>query len=238
MLKKFREGQKVQVLDDLPFVFLETVDKLQPKVVIMENVMGIMQGNAWEYVLKINKRFADIGYTVRLYISKAETMGVPQSRHRVFFIATRLEFNLSLVDLNFNYIPITYGEIKRGKGRELTDNMLAIMNEVRFGEMKMSFAWNRLFNAGNEPKSMYFNYSILYEHRVLPTITTNHGTMFDFNDKTLLSDESIINASTFPQDYDFCGVSVGYICGMSVPPLAIKRIVDRLIESGIFEVIK
>ncbi len=236
VLKEFREGQKVQVLDDLPFVFIETVDKLRPRVVIMENVLGILQGNAWEYALKINKSFCDIGYSVRVFISKAETMGVPQMRHRVFFIATRLDFDLSLVDLNFNFLPITYGEIKRGRGKELTDNMRTILDEVKFGEMKMSFAWNRLYNAGNEPKAMYFNNVILYEHRVLPTVTTNHGNMFDFTDKTLLSDESILNASTFPQDFDFCGVSVGYICGMAVPPLAIKRIVDRLIESGIFEV--
>ena len=46
--KEFREGQKVQVLDELPFVFLETVGKLKPKVVIMENVMGLLQGNAYD----------------------------------------------------------------------------------------------------------------------------------------------------------------------------------------------
>ena len=59
--------------------------------------------------------------------------------------------------------------------------------------------------------------------------------MFDFELKTLLSDESIVNASTFPQDYDFMKVLVGYICGMSVPPLMMKRIVERIIQAGVFE---
>lgn len=36
--KVFREGQQKQVLDELVFVFCDTVAKLQPKVVIMENV--------------------------------------------------------------------------------------------------------------------------------------------------------------------------------------------------------
>lgn len=233
--KKFREGQKTQILDELPFVFIETVAKLMPKVVIMENVLGILHGNAKKYAFDIYRSFVKIGYKVRVFISKAEQMGVPQMRHRVFFIATRLDFDLYSIDLSFNYIPITYGEIKSGIGRGLTENMMRVLEEVRFGEMKMSFAWNRLFNAGNEPKAMYFNNIILYEHLVLPTITTNHGNMFDYKDKTLLSDESVINACTFPQDFDFCGVSVGYVCGMSVPPLVIKRIVDRLIESGIFK---
>ena len=48
--KKFREGQKPQTLDDLLFVFIETVAKLKPKVAIMENVEGLMLGNAWKYV--------------------------------------------------------------------------------------------------------------------------------------------------------------------------------------------
>lgn len=36
--KIFKEGQKKQVLDELVFVFCDTVKKLNPKVVIMENV--------------------------------------------------------------------------------------------------------------------------------------------------------------------------------------------------------
>ena len=36
--KVFREGQAKQTLDDLLFVFIETVGKLKPKVAIMENV--------------------------------------------------------------------------------------------------------------------------------------------------------------------------------------------------------
>ena len=49
--------------------------------------------------------------------------------------------------------------------------------------------------------------------------------------------QDAINAQTFPQDYDFGSTSkstISYICGMSVPPVMIKRIVQRLIESGVF----
>lgn len=87
--KHFREGQKAQVLDELPFVMIETVDKLKPQVVIMENVEGMLLGNARAYVNKIHKRFNDVGYWSEHYLLKAEEMGVPQTRHRVFFIAMR-----------------------------------------------------------------------------------------------------------------------------------------------------
>lgn len=106
--KKFREGQAEQTLDDLSFVFIETVAKLKPKVVIMENVEGILLGNAIEYSREIYRRFNSIGYKVMHKLLKGEQMGVPQTRHRVFFIATTLDFDLDNIDLNFNYEPITY----------------------------------------------------------------------------------------------------------------------------------
>lgn len=87
--KKFREGQAEQTLDDLSFVFIETAAKLKPKCVIMENVEGLLLGEAWAYVQKIYKLFGEIGYEVGHWLLKGENMGVPQTRHRVFFIALR-----------------------------------------------------------------------------------------------------------------------------------------------------
>ena len=87
--KKFREGQAEQTLDDLSFVFIETVAKLQPKCVIMENVEGLLLGEAWGYVQEIYRQFKAIGYEVGHWLLKGEQMGVPQKRHRVFFIALR-----------------------------------------------------------------------------------------------------------------------------------------------------
>ena len=87
--KKFREGQAEQTLDDLSFVFIETVAKLRPKVMIMENVEGLLLGEAWSYVQRIYKELKDIGYEVGHWLLKGENMGVPQTRHRVFFIALR-----------------------------------------------------------------------------------------------------------------------------------------------------
>jgi DNA (cytosine-5)-methyltransferase 1 len=68
----------------------------------------------------------------------------------------------------------------------------------------------------------------------MQTVAGDHGQLFDFSAKAKVSDKSVANASTFPQDFDFCGGRVPYICGMCVPPLMIKRVVERLIESGVF----
>lgn len=42
--KKFREGQALQVLDTLFFDFIDLAKKLQPKVVVAENVKGLLLG--------------------------------------------------------------------------------------------------------------------------------------------------------------------------------------------------
>ena len=42
--KHFAEGQKLQTLDDLVFIYCDTIIKLQPKCFLLENVSGIIKG--------------------------------------------------------------------------------------------------------------------------------------------------------------------------------------------------
>src|SRR6185503_9599664 len=90
--KQFREGQAMQTLDDLFFDFIALANKLKPKVIIAENVKGLIQGNAKGYVKEIYQKFEDTGYNVQLFLLNAATMGVPQRRERVFFIGLRNDF--------------------------------------------------------------------------------------------------------------------------------------------------
>lgn len=228
--KKFREGQKVQTLDDLVFVFIETVAKLRPKVAIMENVEGLLLGRAWKYVEQIYKMFHDIGYKVRHELLKGEDMGVPQTRHRVFFIATRLDFDLQNIDLKFYYEPVLYGEVKCGEHKELLTEKAKVARQSIRKEKLLSDTMVRL-----KGKRTYFTEQIIYEDEVCKTITASGGELWIANTGTHINNAEIISIQTFPQDYDFCKAKVKYICGMSVPPLMIKRLVARLIDSGIFK---
>ena len=235
--KKFREGQAEQTLDDLSFVFIETVAKLRPKCVIMENVEGLIKGESWSYVQKIYQQLNDIGYQVKHWLCKAHTMGVPQTRHRVFFIAFREDVDYDILDLDmtFNYEPITYGEIKDSKGRIIKEGSKThkLICEVKNGEKDMGPAHERLYGS-----VAFFQNKILYDNSVVLTIRAKSNDFFNLSQKRGMSVGEIISAQTFPQDYDFGNNSlsnVSYICGMSVPPIMIKRIVTRLIESGVFK---
>ena len=72
--KKFREGQAEQTLDDLSFVFIETVAKLKPKCVVMENVEGLLLGEAWSYVQRIYRKFGELGYHLKHWLLNGENM--------------------------------------------------------------------------------------------------------------------------------------------------------------------
>ena len=228
--KKFREGQVEQTLDDLSFVFIDTVAKLRPKVVIMENVEGLILGSAQNYVRKIYRQFKEIGYKCKHWLLKGETMGVPQTRHRVFFIATRLDFDLYSLDMSFNYQPITYGEIESGEHIEVLIEKSKIAKHSICGESSLNETMKRLCG-----KETYFSEKITYRNEVCKTITSGGNEIWIENTGTHLNEEEIVNAQTFPQDYNFLGERVKYICGMSVPPIMIKRVVNRLVENGLFD---
>ena len=233
--KKFREGQAEQTLDDLSFVFIETVDKLQPKCVIMENVEGLLLGEAWAYVQEIYRQFKNIGYQVKHWLCKGEQMGVPQTRHRVFFIAIRNDvgFDLDPLDMSFNYEPVPYGYIKSGVGEPLNPNTVINhwLQKAQPGDKRIS---DTIVRCGEKEK--LFNHRICWPDNIMQTIA-GRGEILSGEDKTRVSIEDIIHAQTFPEDYEFSERTfngVVYICGMSVPPVMIKRIVERLIDSGVF----
>lgn len=224
--KKFKEGQKEQTLDDLSFIFIETVNKLKPKFVVMENVEGLMKGNAWKYVQEIYKHFHKIGYKVKHWLLKGENMGVPQKRHRVFFIATRLNVDIEKIDMSFIYKPILFSQVKSEKGTPITsENLINLITYAKYGDRNLENACMK-----QRGKNSFFNYCFVYDNQVAPTITA-HCNNIRWDTKTFLSKQDIVSIATFPQDYDFQTESldsISYICGMSVPPIMIKRVAENL----------
>ena len=232
--KKFREGQAEQTLDDLSFVFIETVAKLKPRCVIMENVEGLLLGEAWSYVQEIYRQFKEIGYQVKHWLLKGENMGVPQTRHRVFFIALRndAEHDLTDLDMSFNYEPVTYGQIKSGVGADIGHDTqeYRTLSLATPQDRNLADVYRRLGE-----KERRFSAAVIWDENICPTILA-HNFHYRGVEKTKTSIEDIIHAQTFPEDYDFGNrtyLNVEYICGMSVPPIMIKRIVQRLIEKGV-----
>ena len=106
--KTFREGQAKQRLDDLFLHFIDVARKLQPKVVVAENVKGLITGNAKGWVNRVVKAFGDAGYVVQIFLFNASRMGVPQKRERVFFIAHRNDLGYPKLRMEFHSAQIPF----------------------------------------------------------------------------------------------------------------------------------
>ena len=75
-------------------------------------------------------------------------------------------------------------------------------------------------------KNSNFNTKIFRFNEVCPTITASADAYRE--DIRYVPDIDYVSASTFPQDYDFNGNPVKYVCGMSVPPLMMAYIAKAI----------
>ena len=117
--KVFREGQAKQKLDDLFFYFIAIAKRLQPKVVIAENVSGLIKGNAKGYVNEIFKAFQDAGYDAQLFLLNSAFMGVPQKRERTVFLARRKDLGLPKIIMRFCEPAVYFGEVRSEHGKPI-----------------------------------------------------------------------------------------------------------------------
>jgi DNA (cytosine-5)-methyltransferase 1 len=229
-LKKFREGQTEQILDTLFFDFIDLAKKLQPKIVISENVPGITYGNAIKYVQKILKAFDIAGYCVNYWLLDASTMGVPQKRRRVFFIALRKDlspiftkktglFNqLPALDLNFTEPKIKLKEIitNVNEGPTLTKHVGNQWERAKIGEYVTAF------KAGGIKLNL---------NAVCPVIPSGGQCHYHPHEKRMLNKNEITLIHSFPLDYNFIMDSnCQYITAMSVPPVMMAQIATRILD--------
>lgn len=220
--KKFTEGQSAQRLDDLVFEYIFTIKKLRPKVALLENVKGLISGNAKAYAKKLYNEFSEAGYRVQVFLLNAATMGVPQKRSRVFFIGLRNDLVLPKLNLSFKEQYITYGDIRiiNDKGEKWTELDERVWQNKRDGDKDYSDVLERL---GEGKKN--WNAKFIYDKNVCNTIASSEGTrLVSFSEKKRLSDKEIKMCGSFPLDYNFLKIRVNYLVGMSVPPVMIAHI--------------
>ena len=101
-------------------------------------------------------------------------MGVPQARHRVFFVAVRndIDFDLERLDMYFNYEPVLYREVKSGQHEELFIEMAKIAKLSIRKEKSLCDTMLRL-----KGKETYFSEKLIYEDEVCNTITAGGGEL-------------------------------------------------------------
>jgi DNA (cytosine-5)-methyltransferase 1 len=88
--------------------YLRVVRELKPRFIVMENVPGILTIGEGKVVREIRSSLQSLGYSVEIRILFAEEYGLPQSRRRVFIVASAADFPES------GLLPVgLFGPVKR-----------------------------------------------------------------------------------------------------------------------------
>lgn len=223
--KVFKEGQSLQRLDDLFFEYIALAKLLQPKIVIAENVIGLIQGNARVYVHEICNAFKEIGYQVQIFKLNAASMGVPQTRQRIFFICHRNDLSFPKLQLQFSEEPVFLYQIEKQIdsmiGKPLSPTYKDLWEKCKAGK-SLSTA---------HPTGSFFNSKKIWKNQVCTTITaTEAGRIIHYKEPADLHPDAIKLCGSFPQDYNFLNVDPKYLIGMSVPPVMMAQVSNQIYQ--------
>lgn len=124
---------------------VKTAEKLKPKVVILENVPGMLTLYDGAGAKRVKEDFSNIGYRVHTpKVLYAPEYGVPQIRKRVFFVMTLEE----KIKGEFNYPTPMFSEEQFITCEEAIGNLPSLENAV-------DFSLNQIFDYEKEPQNDY-----------------------------------------------------------------------------------
>ena len=134
--------------NELAQVFINYVDHLRPKAVVMENVPAIAdrrfdaRGREIRVSDMIASKIRALGYTVFSKILNAADFGVPQHRERFFLIALRPRFtDQSLLDRLGPFPEATHGESKKFSYVSVLD-ALGDLPRIKNGEDRSTISYS------------------------------------------------------------------------------------------------
>ena len=244
--KKYSDGKKVENIEDLFFEFLRVAEDIKPKVIVAENVAGLMMGEAKQYYYKITNEFEKIGYDVSSMVLDSSHYGVPQTRKRVIFIAVREDVT-EAVGLTFMNIAGIFPD-KFSEAITCGD----AFSDLKYDEEEIKMLTEK-FSKGSDfetaskmpkdpdkvltgcdyhPKGHHFNMKRISRHKPAPTITASGGCIHWSEMRKLALCESQ-RAMSLPDDFKLTGKweQRSERMGRMVPPLMMKAIADSVYEN-------
>lgn len=206
---------KQQVKDDLVYVYCDTIEKLRPKVFLLENVSGLMKGNAKSYLKNIVTRLSE-NYTVQAFLLYAASMGIPQIRNRVFIIGYRKDLTLPRLVLDFECPQV---------GFSVTKKYWDLESKIKLVPCLIS-EWDNVTIGSKSTK--YFNLHKPHPDKPCFTITETASTsaasvVHPYKRRKLNVEETRL-LCTFPLDYDFLESNPVSVMGRSVLPVMMANI--------------
>lgn len=256
-------GKREGVNDERGNLFqdcLRIIRAKRPKVVILENVRGILSIKDRNNKLLVNTivhalEEGDTGYNVKYQLLDASKYGVPQQRHRVFFVAFRKDLNRT-----YRFPEPTHSkdhpDLKVGKAIQNTDNLpncndiweLSPQSKHLIPYIPEGGSWKNIpydilpdrFKRIRDNMKKYRApnfYRRFSREEINGTITAaatpeNCGIIHPIENRKY-SVREIARIQSFPDDFVFVGESIPAkyrVIGNAVPPLLAKIIGQSIIE--------
>lgn len=218
---------KQQVKDDLVYVYCDTIEKLKPKVFLLENVSGLAKGNAQIYLKNVIKRLSE-NYNVQVFLLYAASMGIPQIRNRVFVIGLRKDFSLPKLELNFQVPQLGFEVTKKYwnlGGPDIAKYSIGdLWDEFEFGSHEVRFSLKK-------PYLKKPCYTILESDSNAATAGVCHPLV-----KRKLNLEEVRMLCTFPKDYDFLDINGVSVMGRSVLPVMMANISNQIYKQWLSKI--
>lgn len=207
-----------------------TVDRLDIDIVAMENVPGLAQSEV--YIESFGPWFTENGYDVWAEVIDSSKYGVPQSRKRFVFLASKMG-DIELLSPTNEDNPVTVrdvlereqlGEIGPGEQDLETHALhraagLRATNRKRMRHTREGEDWHNLpdeLQPASAKTSSYTSYGRMWWDEPAPTLTTNFYNWGSgrfghpgYNEDSELSVDRAISLyegallQTFPPDYEF-----------------------------------
>ncbi len=197
--------------------YIRFIGDLQPETFVMENVLGIIEGDLKE---ALRYEFGRVGYEVKFNVLEASRFGVPSTRTRVFISPIRIRPKTEKKVTVWEAIgdlpdPREPHSIPNHDYKALPRRVERVVHKLRWGRAPVYF---------RGAKRVHQNYIRLHPNRVAPTVMGSSRFIHPFSDRLLTVRENA-RLMSFPDNHVFYGpIEQQYNqAGEAVPPkLAFK----------------
>ena len=202
--------------------FIRFVGDMQPETFIMENVLGIVEGDLKE---ALRHEFGRVGYDVKFNVLEASMYGVPSRRTRVFISPLRIRPRGERKKTVWEAIgdlpdPRDLHDIPNHQYKPLPRRVEKVVHKMKWGQAPVHF---------RGAKRVHQNYVRLHPHKTAPTVMGTSRFIHPFSDRLLTVRENA-RLMSFPDSHEFRGpVEQQYNqAGEAVPPKLAFKIAEEV----------
>lgn len=215
--------------------YCRVVEEVSPDFFVLENVSGLLTLCKGMFKEDIIKRFSELGYTVEYKEVCAADYGVPQNRHRVFFVGMKkdkfefpeklekiitskdaisdlLPLNLENgMDSSHEYLCLPQNEYQkkmRGSLDRVTNHQITVHTQKTIDIISMVPDGGTIYDLPDEyweVRKYRKGFERMPSTRPCHTVDTGHRNYFHYKENRIPTARENARLQSFPDDYVFLG---------------------------------